>query len=193
MLPFQSKTMAVELLIAAAKDDPERMLSLMTQSARWGLPDRRELRARPISTEDDPLGLEFLAAFRKASSRFSKKASFTCTPLQPGWQTFATSGAEPVWCMYNSADNLDIIGIRMVVEGGRVKTDYVGFFPERQSAPSHVANAGDAPPLTPYVKRPVDLTLPDLMPDGSNPVVERRRPAREPDVDAPIPVPAPDR
>lgn len=191
MLPFQAKTMVVELLIAAAKDDPERMLSLMTQNARWGLPDRRELHARPISSKDDPLGLEFLAAFRKATSRLSKKASFTCTPLQPGWQTFAVSGAEPVWCSYTSADNLDIIGFRMIMEGGRQKTDYIGFFTERQNQPSHVVNAGDAPPLTPYIKRPVSLKLPELMPDGSNPVLERRKTARDPvDLDAPIPVPA---
>lgn len=191
MLPFQAKTMVVELLIAAAKDDPEPMLALLTENARWGLPDRRELRARPISTKKDPLGLEFLAAFRNATSRFSKKATFTCTPLQPGWQTFANSGAEPVWCSYTSSDNLDIIGFRLIMEGGRQKLDYVGFFQDRQAQPRHVINAGDAPPLTPYVKRPVDLTLPDLMPDGSNPVLEKRRPTRgsEP-VDAPIPVPA---
>ncbi|MFO7564188.1 MAG: hypothetical protein R6X02_16195 [Enhygromyxa sp.] len=194
VLPFQAKTMVVELLIGAAKDDPERVLSLLTQNARWGLPDRREIRARPISTQDDPLGLEFLAAFRKATSRFSKKASFTCTPLQPGWQVLAAAGAEPVWCLYTSADNLDIIGFRMIMEGGRQKTDYVGFFPERQTQLSHIANADLAPPQTPYVKRPVSLELPELMPDGSNPVLERpARRAQPADLDAPIPVPAPGR
>jgi hypothetical protein len=193
MLPFQAKTMIVELLIAAAKDDPQQMLSLLGSNARWGVPDRRELGARPISSEKDPLGLEFLSAFRAASSRFSKKASFTCTPLQPGWQTFAASGAEPVWCSYTSADNFDIIGFRLIMEGGRLKTDYIGFFTQRQSTAIRVPGAGDPPPLTPYIKRPVDLTLPDLMPDGSNPVLEKRRPAAEPpppDLDAPIPVPA---
>ena len=50
MLPFQAKTMIVELLIAAAKDDPERMQLLLSDNARWGVPDRRELRARPIVT-----------------------------------------------------------------------------------------------------------------------------------------------
>lgn len=191
MLPFQGKTMVVELLIAAAHDNPQRVLSMMTQNARWGLPDRSELRARPISSKDDPLGLEFLAAFRKATSRFGKNASFSCTPLQPGWQTFATSGAEPFWCSYASADNRDIIGFRMIMEGGRQKLDYVGFFPDRRNQPAIVLNGGDAPPLTPYVKRPVSLKPPELMPDGSSPVLERRKPAHQPDLDAPIPVPAP--
>jgi hypothetical protein len=187
MLPFQAKTMIVELLIAAAKDDPERMQVLLADNARWGLPDRRELRARPISTEKDPWGIEFLTAFRNATSRFGEKASFSCTPLQPGWQTFAASGAEPVWCSYTSTDGFDIIGFRLIMVGGLLKTDYIGFFPTRQSMAIRVPEAGDPPPLTPYPKRPVDLTLPELMPDGSNPVVEKRR--GEPRSDEPIPVP----
>lgn len=201
MLPFQSKTMVVELLIAAAKDDPERMGSLLTDNARWGTPDRRELRAQPISTKADPLGREFLESFRAATSRFGKKATFGCTPLQPGWETFAAAGAEPVWCSYTSSDSLDILGFRLIMERGQLKTDYVGFFRERQDSAIRVPNAGDPPPLTPFVKRPVELALPDLMPDGSNPVIEKRRPARQPtpepqpvkvvnDADAPIPVPA---
>jgi hypothetical protein len=186
MLPFQSKTMIVELLIAAAKDDPERMKLLLSENARWGTPDRRELGARPIVTKDDPLGLEFLRAFREAASRFGAKASFTCTPLQPGWQMLAASGAEPVWCSYTSSDKLDIIGFRLIVEKEKVKTDYVGFFRERQPVAIRVPDAGDPPPLTPYLKRPVNLTLPELMPDGSNPVVAKpRKPEPKPEAEAP--------
>src|SRR5689334_7959892 len=103
-LPFQAKTMVVELLIAAAKDDTTQMAKLLSPHARWGAPDRRELRARSIFTHSDPLGVEFLEAFRKAASRFSAKASFSCTPMQPGWQMFASSGAEPTWCFYTSND-----------------------------------------------------------------------------------------
>ncbi len=191
MLPFQAKTMIVELLIAAGKDDPERMRVLLADNARWGLPDRRELRARPVFTHEDPLGIEFLTAFRNATSRFGKKASFTCTPLQPGWQTFATSGAEPVWCSYTSNDNLDIIGFRLIMVGGRLETDYIGFFPQRQTQAIRVPDAGDPPPLTPYVKRPVNLELPELMPDGSNPVLKKPATRKvEPATDEPIPVPA---
>ncbi len=173
MLPFQAKTMVVELLIAAAKDDAERMKLLLADNARWGLPDRREIRARPIVSDEDPHGVEFLTALRTATSRFSKKASFTCTPLQPGWQNFAASGAEPVWCSYTSSDGLDIIGFRLVDYGGQVKTDYVGFYPQRLTAPIRMPGAENAPPLTPLPKRPVSLTLPELMPDGSNPVLEK--------------------
>jgi|GEM_PF-2623700 len=199
MLPFQAKTMDVELLIAAAKDDPERMALLLAPNARWGAPDRRELRARPIVTKQDPLGLEFLQAFRTASSRFGKKASFSCTPLQPGWQTLVASGAEPEWCMYVSNDQLDIISFRMIMIGDRLKTDYVGFYPEREAAAVRTIGAGSPPPMTPYIKRPVSLELPELMPDGSNPVLEKKRPRVQPQPqrpaqpagdDAPIPVPA---
>lgn len=191
MLPFQAKTMVVELLIAAAKDDPEQMAKLLSDNARWGIPDRREARARPIIQADDPLGLEFLAAFRKAASRFGAKASFSCTPMQPGWQNLASSGAEPVWCFYNSKDNYDMIGVRLVLEKGRVKTDYVGFFPERQNVAFHMPNVGDPPPSTPYLKRAPELKLPELMPDGSNPVLEKPRKAAEPKPAAPAEEPIP--
>ena len=187
-LPFQAKTMVVELLIAAAKDDPKQMAKLLSSEARWGAPDRRELRARQIVTKEDPLGVEFLEAFRKASSRFGAKASFSCTPMQPGWQMFASSGAEPVWCFYNSNDKFDMIGVRLIVEGGQVKTDYVGFFLDRQNVAIRMPDVGDPPPPTPYLKRPVELKLPELMPDGTNPVLEKRK-GGEP-VDAPIPVEA---
>lgn len=194
MLPFQAKTMVVELLIAAAKDDPEQMAKLLSENARWGIPDRREARARPILSDGDPLGLEFLAAFRKAASRFGAKASFSCTPMQPGWQNLASSGAEPVWCFYNSKDNYDMIGVRLVLEKGQVKTDYVGFFPERQNVAFHMPNVGDPPPATPYLKRAPELKLPELMPDGSSPVLEKPRRAAEPKpatpAEEPIPVEA---
>lgn len=172
-LPFQAKTLIVELLIAAAKDDAERMNLLLADNARWGLPDRRELRARPIISANDPHGAEFLAAFRNATSRFGKAASFTCAPLQPGWQMYAATGAEPVWCSYTSEDNLDILGFRLIVIGGRVQADYIGLFPERLDQPMRVTDAGDPPPLTPLAKRAVDLKLPELMPDGSNPVLAK--------------------
>jgi hypothetical protein len=188
-LPFQAKTMVVELLIAAAKDDPKQMAKLLSSNARWGAPDRRELRARQIITKSDPLGLEFLAALRKAASRFGAKASFSCTPMQPGWQMFASSGAEPVWCFYNSTDKFDMIGIRLIVEGDRVKTDYVGFFLERQNVAIRMPDVGDPPPPTPYLKRPVELKLPELMPDGSNPILEKPSKS-EPKPDEPIPVEA---
>jgi hypothetical protein len=180
MLPFQAKTMVVELLIAAAKDDPTQMAKLLSDNARWGIPDRREVRARAIISDSDPLGVEFLAAFRKAASRFGAKASFSCTPMQPGWQNLASTGAEPVWCFYNSKDNFDMIGFRLIVEHGQVKTDYVGFFPERQNVAFHMPNVGDPPPATPYVKRPPELKLPELMPDGSSPVLEKPRRSAEP-------------
>jgi hypothetical protein len=172
-LPFQAKTLIVELLIAAGQDDAEHVQLLLADNARWGLPDRRELRARPIISEDDPHGAAFLAGFRTATSRFDKGASFSCAPLQPGWQMYATTGAEPMWCSYTSQDNLDIIGFRLIVVEGRVKADYIGFFPERLEQPMRVTDAGDPPPLTPYPKRPVDLSMPELMPDGSNPVLAR--------------------
>ena len=185
VLPFQAKTAIVELLIAVAMDEPARLAVLISDNARWGLPDRREFRARKISSDADPLGLDFMQAFRVATSRFAKKASFSCTPLQPGWQTFAAAGAEPVWCSYTSSDSLDIVGFRLIMERDELKIDYVGFFPVRMTGAIRVPTefVGDPPPLTPYVRRPVDLEAPTLMTDGSNPILEKRapRPAPKPE------------
>ena len=185
-LPFQAKAAIVELLIGAAKDDPARLAELLSERARWGVPDRRELRARPIFSDADPLGLEFLAAIRKAASRFGAKASFSCTPLQPGWQILAATGAEPMWCSYTSNDRLDIMAFRLMVESNRVKVDYVGFFEERQPQAIRVVGVGDAPPIVPYFKRPVPLELPELMPGGRNPVVQMPKRRLFPKVDVQI-------
>ena len=160
MLPFQARAAIAELLILTADDDPMRLRRLMTRNARWGFPDRRQLQAEPIYTKDDPLGLEFLTAFRQATSRFKKRAHFNLEPL-PGFEMFAATGAEPVWCSYSSDDGLDIIGIRMIVEDGHVKIDYIGFFVDRPTGQIRVPATGSPPPVIPYAKFPAPLTLPE--------------------------------
>ena len=156
-LPTNAKTIIVDLLMAAGKDDPHHMLELLTLDAAWGVPDRREVRGRPISTDEDPLGIEFLTALRAAASRLADKASFSCKPLQPYWGQLADSGAEPMWCSYNSKDGLDLIVFRLVKERGALAIDYVGLFANRQPRATYMPGAGLAPPITPYSKLPVSL------------------------------------
>lgn len=160
ILPYQSRAAIAELLITVADDDPESLRRLFSDNATWGVPDRRKIGARPIYTADDPLGVEFLTAFRSASMRFKKRARFTLEPL-PGFEMFAATGAEPVWASYASDDGLDIIGLRLIMERGQLKIDYVGFFVERPSNPIRVPNAGDPPPVIPYIKMPVSLAPAD--------------------------------
>lgn len=157
-LPFQARAAIAELLILTADDDPERMKELFTPNARFGLPDRRQIQARPIYTEDDPLGLEFLTGFRGAAQRFKKRATFNLEPL-PGFEMFAATGAEPVWCSYMSDNKLDYIGLRLVTYQGDVKIDYIGFFEEMPTQRINMANEGDPPPVIPYMRTPPSLTL----------------------------------
>ncbi len=185
-LPTNAKTLIVELLIAAAHDDPEQMRRNLTSDARFGLPDRGELRGRAIFSQADPLGIEFLTDFRNVASRLQKRATFNCRPLQPGWELLAASGAEPMWCTYTSSDGFDMLVFRLSVEHSQPAVDYVGFVRERPEGYIRATNIGDRPPTTPYMKTATQLEAPELMPDASSPVVE---PPRRPE---PPPQPAPE-
>ena len=194
-LPTNAKTIVVELLIAAAKDDPRRALEFLGVDAGWGAPHRGQLRRRPIVTPDDPLGVDFLTALRSASSRLGEKAAFSCTPLQPNWGLLADSGAEPMWCSYHSKDGLDLLVFRLVKQQGKLQIDYVGLFAERQTELTFTKDAGLPPPITPYTKVPVSLAPyePDKAkssepepsePEPSEPAPSEPAPS-EPEADAP--------
>lgn len=165
-LPYQAKLIVVNLLGVAARDRIEDLPHYMTEDARWGLPDRREIDARPILTEDD--GVAFLTAFRNAATRFAgrirddessgpqstqKSATFACPPMLPAVELLVRNGAEPMWCYFNSHDKLDWLVFRMVVRDGRARVDYVGLFEERPTAHVVVERTDKPPPVVPPVRR----------------------------------------
>jgi hypothetical protein len=165
-LPYQAKFAIVSLLHVAARDRLEDLPHYLTKDARWGLPDRREIDARPILNEDD--GLAFLTAFRGAASRFAgkaandeasgptstqKSATFACPPMLPAVELLVRNGAEPMWCYYSSYDKLDWLVFRLVVQDGRARIDYVGLFEERPTAHVVVQRTDPPPPVVPPVRR----------------------------------------
>ncbi len=150
-LPFQAKRIVVELLTLAARDDASGIDDLLTEDARFGLPDRRELLARPVF--DDDHGQTFFDALRDAAVRFDAKAAFSCPPLALASQQLVQSGVEPMWCFYTSGDHLDLIVFKLVLERGHPRIAYVGLFEQRPERPVIVTAAGQPPPLTPPIRR----------------------------------------
>lgn len=177
-LPFQAKLMIVNLLSAAANDRHWDVELYVTPDARWGLPDRREVHARPIFAGDD--GAAFFDALRGAASRFagkdkgatsgarsgSKAATFACPPLLPAVEQLVRNGAEPMWCYYTSHDRLDWLVFRLVMYRGRAHIDYVGLFEERPAGHVVIKRDDPPPPLIPPIRRK----------PGQQPVPAQRRP-----------------
>lgn len=150
-LPAKSKRLVVELLVHAAADTTAGLRDMMTEQSRWGVPDRRELDARPVFDGDD--GRAFLDVLRGVASRFGRKENLNCPPIMPpAAQAYVRNGAEPMWCFYSSSDGLDIFAFKLVLEGGSAKIDYVGMHPERPTG-MIVRPGPPPPPMTPMVRR----------------------------------------
>jgi hypothetical protein len=193
-LPFQAKRIAVALLTLAAKDDLAGLPALFTTHARWGIPDRRELDARPIFADG---GREFFDTFREVASRFARKAPFQCPPLfPPAAQTYVRNGAEPMWCAYLSNDGIDVLAFKFVYEGGSAKIDYVGLLPTRPTEPVRERPGPAVPDPIPRIKRGTTPVGP-FMQSGTGETaplqIERRPPpgtVRQPDPGSALAPPA---
>ena len=149
-LPFQSKRLAVALMIAAAHDRPEDLAFVLTPDATWGFPDTRRFGQQSIRADDD--GRAFLSILRSAARRFPAKTPWRTQPLRSGHQELVRTGAEPMWSYYDNG--ADRIYLREVLYQGRARIDYVGFFAELPTAPINITERGDAPPLSPLTPAP---------------------------------------
>lgn len=167
-MPFQSRRLAVALMIIVAQDRVDDLHRVLTPDATWGLPETRRFGARPIFGPDGPHA--FVHALREAGHRLPAKPSWRTLPLTMGTQESVRSGAEPLWAFYENGP--DRIYFRMVLRDDRARIDYVGLFEDgppqgpisivgqgRPSAlgplPRHAPDddaasaPGDAPPRTP--------------------------------------------
>lgn len=181
-LPFQSKRAVVALLITAARGRVDDLPLVLSRDAMWGLPDTRELGARPVFGKDD--GAAFLAAFRRAAARFPAGARWEMQPLMPGVQESVRTGAEPMWSYFASGP--DRLVFRQVVRNGRAVIDYVGFFEELPSQAVIVRGQGAPPPITPPLRLPdgrIITSMPRQAPSSPPPAdaaaAEREAAARE--------------
>lgn len=155
------------LMSAVAAEDLEAFRATLAPDARVGLPDRRELGARPIVDASRDLdGRETLDALRRASARLPATQAHCPRPdrrLLPAIER----GELPLWCLWTSEDGLDVLVFALRPEG----FSYVGLFPERPDAPIVVDGQPPAPPLYP---RP-ELRCPDphaLLYPGTCPELE---------------------
>lgn len=165
-LPGKSKRLVVELLVLAARDQVDGLQRVMTQQARWGIPDRREFEARPVFADDD--GRAFLDTLRQVAARLGRKENLNCPPIMPpAAQNYVRNGAEPMWCFYSSNDGLDILAFKLILEGGSARIDYVGLHPERPAGMIPPRTGAPPPPMTPIVRRPAGsgMRMPPM--DGS--------------------------
>jgi hypothetical protein len=161
-LTRSAKRIAVAMLIAAAQDRDDFLDELLTEDARFGLPDRREPQARPIAGDREV----FFDRFRAAASRFKGKADFTCPPLLPGAEATVSSGAEPMWCFYTSDDGHDMLVFKLVTRADHPRIAYVGLFGERPSGSLRIVGYGPPPPTTPTPK----MRGMDDLPSGVTPI-----------------------
>lgn len=149
-LPFQSKRLAVVLLIIAAHDRLEDLSQVLTPDATWGLPDPRRFGERPVFADDG--GAEFFAALRRVAQRLPAGTDWATKPMALGPQESVRAGAEPMWAYFGTGDRLYL---RMALYRGRARIDYVGFFPDGPpSEPLRVVDHGPPPPLAPDFVRP---------------------------------------
>ncbi len=148
-LPTHAMRTIVMLLERVAQDRADLLPEVLDPGARWGLPDRRQLRGRPVFEGD--AGRSFLDALRGAANRFEAEAKFACPPLSPQGSAMVARGEAPMWCAYHSKDGLDLLVFRLRGSEAGARIDYVGLFETR---PSEALRADGEPPPPPM--RPTD-------------------------------------
>jgi hypothetical protein len=157
-MPFQSRRLAVALMIIVAQDRIDDLDRVLTPDATWGLPETRRFGARPIFGPDGPH--EFVHALREAGRRLPAKPSWRTLPLTMGTQESVRSGAEPLWAFYENGG--DRIYFRMVMREDKARIDYVGLFEDGPPrGPISIVGQGRPTALGPLPRQSPDAATPD--------------------------------
>lgn len=154
ILPFKAKRIIVILLIAAARAQTKWLPNLLAPSARYGWPDRRELAARPIFSDDQ--GKAFLAEFAAAVHRLPKDAVFETKPQLMHVQELVTKGEVGMWAGFRSDTPGHEIVVHLVGPPDYARIDYVGFYREPPAKPFTPTMEPPEPPRVPLVEPSAD-------------------------------------
>ena len=150
-LPRRASVLAHDVLATAARSEPEPFLERVSASARWGLPDRRQIGGRPIRGADE--GAEVMTALRSAAARLPADAVFRCPAADRRVIPAITRGEHLQWCFWISPDQRDLLvfGLRGQAEAGHAdgRVEYIGVFPRKPVAPLPVPSEPPPPPLSP--------------------------------------------
>ncbi|MGB1015163.1 MAG: hypothetical protein ACPG4T_13600, partial [Nannocystaceae bacterium] len=167
-LPFQAKRIVVGLMIAAAKDDPSQLERVMAPDARWGPPDRREIGSKLVFDAENG-SKEFFEVLRAVAARFPGKTVFNCPPMPNAAQYYVRNGSEPMWCFYmnRSSPQADVLAVRMAINSGKPKIDFIGMFPTppTQADLMRLRTIREpSPPLNPRMERQGNGMAPPRIP-----------------------------
>lgn len=144
-LPDRATELIEATLHAAAHERLEDFVAHIDAGARWGLPDRRELAARPILADG---GVAAMAALRRAAARLPEDLSLHCPELDRRTVPLVHRGEATMWCLWATEDHLDVLAfaLRGHIDGDEADASivYLGLFPDAPSGP--VAMPGEPPP-----------------------------------------------
>jgi hypothetical protein len=147
-LPDDAPRVAAALLDALARDDLDAYLALLAPSARWGLPDRRQLGGRAIGSTPDTARTSFVA-LAHAAARLPSGSEVRCPVPSRRMRQPLQRGEHLQWCFWISDDGLDVLTLALRSHAGVAKLEYLGLFPGRPDALLEVRGEPPPPPPTP--------------------------------------------
>jgi hypothetical protein len=145
-LPDHAEAVIEAALHAAAHERLEDFVAHVHPSARWGLPDRRELAGRPILADG---GVAAMSALRRAAARLPDNLSLHCPKLDRRTVPLVRRGEATMWCMWISDDHLDLLVFAL----RDASIVYLGLFPDAPHGP--VIVPGEPPPPPDRARPPI--------------------------------------
>jgi hypothetical protein len=147
-LPDRANELIDELMRAAAAGEREAFVAHFEDQARWGLPDRRQLAARPVHADE---GAAALSALRHSAARLPGELVLHCPELDRRMLAPIRRGEALMWCMWTSPDYLDLLvfAIRGHIADGEAdaRVEYLGLFPAAPLGPVVVPGEPPPPPM----------------------------------------------